>query len=106
MLYNNLHNKSGVLNAIDQIQYVHGSSNIADALYKSRFYMFTGSNGDRPNVPNAIVLVSEGESNIDTHLTLPEAMVSVHTIQVFFKNNTYKNSIHKVINTSTLSLYC
>ena len=35
--------------------------------------MFTAENGDRPNIPNIAIVVTDGESNRDKNLTVPEA---------------------------------
>jgi len=35
-----------------------------------------GGSGDRPNVPNVGILVSDGHSTVDTSLTLPEARLA------------------------------
>ena len=35
--------------------------------------MFTGPNGDRYNIPNIGVVITDGESNRDQNLTIPEA---------------------------------
>lgn len=65
--------KAAVYNAIDDIPYRHGSTNTADALNTMRTEMFTLRNGDRPNVDNIAIIVTDGVSNINSRRTVPEA---------------------------------
>lgn len=47
------------------------------AVFSSRYMrqvMFTPSNGDRPNAPNVAVVVTDGASNRDQNLTIPNAV--------------------------------
>ena len=48
--------------------------------------VFTIANGDRENVPNYAIVISDGESNVDPEDTLPEAIESrirgIHIIVV------------------------
>ena len=59
--------------AIDNIPYRYGSTNTADALKTMRTEMYTAANGDRPNVPNVAIVVTDGVSNINSRRTIPEA---------------------------------
>ena len=59
--------------AIDNIPYIYGSTNTADALKTMRNRMFTLRNGDRPDVPNLVILITDGVSNINAQRTIPEA---------------------------------
>jgi len=43
------------------------------ALNAMRTSSFTAANGDRPDVPNVGILVSDGNSNINQSNTIPEA---------------------------------
>ena len=65
--------KEAVFDAIDEIPYIYGSTNIADALLTAREEMFTVQNGDRPDVDNVIFLVTDGLSNVNSRQTIPEA---------------------------------
>ena len=65
--------KAEVFDAVDQIPYRYGSTNTADALNTMRTEMFTAFNGDRPNVPNLAIVVTDGVSNINSRRTIPEA---------------------------------
>jgi collagen type VI alpha len=53
--------------------YRHGSTNTADALKTMRTQMFTQANGDRPDVDNICIVVTDGVSNINSRRTIPEA---------------------------------
>ena len=65
--------KMDVLTAIEDIPYRYGSTNTADALKTMRTEMYTAANGDRPNVPNICIVVTDGVSNINSRRTIPEA---------------------------------
>ena len=59
--------------AIDDIPYIYGSTNTADAIEMMRTVMFTPRNGDRSGVPNVGVIITDGISNINSQRTIPEA---------------------------------
>lgn len=65
--------KVDVYNAVDKIPYNHGSTNTADALRTMRTQMFSQDNGDRSDVENIAVVVTDGVSNINSRRTVPEA---------------------------------
>ena len=68
--------KSEVLNAISKIKYAYGSTNTADAIKTMADEMFTRRNGDRPDVENACIVITDGVSNINSKQTLPNARVT------------------------------
>ena len=70
---NTYRSKVEIFEAIDNIPYRYGSTNTADALNTMRTEMFTRANGDRPNVPNICIVVTDGVSNINSRRTIPEA---------------------------------
>ena len=70
---NSYQTKDDVYNAIDDIPYNYGSTNTADALQTMREEMFTRANGDRPNVDNIAIVLTDGVSNINSRRTIPEA---------------------------------
>ncbi|KAK3783391.1 hypothetical protein RRG08_001851, partial [Elysia crispata] len=70
---NTYNTKADVYNAIDEIPYRYGSTNTADALKTMRSEMFTRRNGDRPDVENICIVVTDGVSNINARRTIPEA---------------------------------
>ena len=65
--------KADVYNAVDEIPWRYGSTNTADALKTMRTDMFTRQNGDRPDVENICIVVTDGVSNINARRTIPEA---------------------------------
>ena len=66
-------NKMSLLRAVDNIPYQYGSTNTADALLTMRTEMYTPENGDRPDVPNVALVITDGVSNINYRRTIPEA---------------------------------
>lgn len=64
---------SDVQDAIDQIPYIYGSTNSADALRTMHEVMFTEVNGDRPDVENIAFMITDGVSNINGRRTISEA---------------------------------
>lgn len=76
--------KEGVLKAIGNVPYSWGSTNTADALKTVRTTMFLYQHGDRPDVRNILLLVTDGLSNINSRMTIPEAnSLRDHGIIVF-----------------------
>jgi len=61
-----------VIDAIDKIPQTFGNTNTAAAL-RALQRGFTADNGDRPNVPNVGVLVTDGQANMETSRTLTDA---------------------------------
>ena len=70
---NDYSDKLSLLRAIDAIPYKRGNTNTADALQTMRSEMFTRANGDRPNVQNVALVITDGVSNINQPRTIPEA---------------------------------
>ena len=66
-------NSLELFDAIDFIPYRYGSTNTADALKTMRTEMFTAANGDRPDVENIAIVITDGVSNINARRTIPEA---------------------------------
>ncbi|XP_069108493.1 collagen alpha-4(VI) chain-like [Argopecten irradians] len=64
---------AAVLEAVGDIPFTPGSTNTADALQTMHYGMFTYENGDRPDVPNVAIIVTDGVSNINSRHTIPEA---------------------------------
>lgn len=65
--------KSELMTAIDNIPYVYGSTNTAGGLRAMREEMFTAQTGDRSDVPNVAIVLTDGVSNINARQTIPEA---------------------------------
>ena len=62
-----------IIAAIDAIPYRYGSTNTADGLKTMRTQMYTAANGDRKDVPNVVIILTDGVSNINSRRTIPEA---------------------------------
>lgn len=65
--------EADVIAAIDKIPYIYGSTNTADALKTMHEAMFLTSRGDRPDVNNVAIVLTDGVSNINSRRTIPEA---------------------------------
>ena len=70
---NEHHSRSAYMRAVDEIPYKYGSTNTAGGLKTMRTEMFTRQNGDRKNVKNVCIVVTDGVSNINGRNTIPEA---------------------------------
>ena len=55
-------------NAIRNIPYCGGNTNTSGALRLTRTQIFNTANGDRPDVPNVIVLVTDGNPTRETDM--------------------------------------
>ena len=64
--------RSDLVDAIQRIPYIGDSTNTAAAIEDMRTKVFT-QRGDRPNVPNMGIVITDGESNIDARNTIPNA---------------------------------
>ena len=74
---NEFSTKADVYAAIDNIPYIYGSTNTADALEMMWSQMYTARNGDRPGIPNTCVIITDGVSVLNQERTIPEARVSL-----------------------------
>lgn len=68
----NIGNIQNVINAFDFFN-KFGTTNTPSALEAARDSQFTAKNGDRPDVPNCIVIVTDGFSNVNQNRTIPDA---------------------------------
>ena len=59
--------------AIDSIPWKDQETNTSGGIRTMREFMFTQERGDRPLVPNIGIVVTDGASNRDEDLTIPEA---------------------------------
>ncbi|XP_064598615.1 von Willebrand factor A domain-containing protein 2-like [Liolophura sinensis] len=65
--------KKEVMHSILNSGYIPGAANTADALDYTAEYVFKEEYGDRSWAENIAILITDGESNIDRHLTVPAA---------------------------------
>lgn len=54
--------KAVLKNAISKIQRISGGTNTGDALLKARTVSLQPNHGDRPNVPNIVIVITDGKS--------------------------------------------
>jgi Mg-chelatase subunit ChlD len=81
-----------------RLKYIGGTTNIADGLRITRTQIL-GQAGDRPNVPNMVVLITDGEANEETASTIPEAQLLKQAVE-----HLYVVGITKQINEDELRL--
>lgn len=62
-----------ILEAVDNIDYMAGSTNTAGAIQVMRNEMFTKENGAREKASKVGIIITDGVSNINYHRTIPEA---------------------------------
>ena len=53
---------------------MRGRTNIADTLKTVCDDMFTAANGDRSDIPNILVLLTDGQPTVNADRTIPEAI--------------------------------
>ena len=70
---NQHHGRVSLINAIKSLYYPNKKTNIADGLHIARTQLFIEQNGDRKNIPNVAVLITDGDSSIDNENTIPNA---------------------------------
>lgn len=72
--------------ALDGIPYIPGWTNAAEALRTVRTQVFTPKTGDRVEVNNVALLITDGQSNINKNRTILEArnlkMAGIHVLAV------------------------
>lgn len=70
---NKFSSKQQLFDDVDKIPWRYGSTNTADGLKTMHETMFTEANGDRLDVPNICIIMTDGVSNINYQRTIPEA---------------------------------
>lgn len=86
--------KQDIFNALQRMPYVYGYTHTAEALRRIRTEMFVSRNGDRPDVPNLLVIVTDGHSNVNHEETIPEARLiknmgtTIITVAIGLEDNT------------------
>jgi Mg-chelatase subunit ChlD len=70
---NQYNSKQELFTAIDDIPWRYGSTNTADALQTMHETMFSALHGDRPNIRNIAIVITDGVSNINQPRTQTEA---------------------------------
>ncbi|ELU03731.1 hypothetical protein CAPTEDRAFT_107893, partial [Capitella teleta] len=67
-------NEREMIEVIRNLQYLSGSTNTSGALRVLREEVFNQDHGDRPDVRNVGIIITDGQSTEDTNLTIPEAI--------------------------------
>lgn len=67
---------SELVKTVNQIEYIPGERNTADAIKLLREELFSTAYGDRSEVPNIAILVTNGVATINKLETIPEAEMS------------------------------
>ena len=67
--------KEVVLNAVSSLTYLDAQTNIAEAFKLAREDQFIERNGDRPNAPNVIIIVTDGRQ-VGCYLPFPKGNIS------------------------------
>lgn len=70
---NDYTDKQSIINRIQTISYSGANTNTSGGLRVMRTQQFIVNRGDRPNVQNIAIVVTDGESTFDKTLTIPEA---------------------------------
>ena len=73
---NSYYNKETIKSEIRSISYPGGQTYTGDGLRSAHMEQFTYDRGDRPEVHNVIILITDGVSNIDVPSTTREALVA------------------------------
>ena len=56
--------------------FIGGTTNTSGALREMRLHQFVEANGDRPDVPNVAIVITDGASTEDQNQTIPEAQLA------------------------------
>eukprot|EP00918_Siedleckia_nematoides_P036496 GHVU01079281.1.p1 GENE.GHVU01079281.1~~GHVU01079281.1.p1 ORF type:complete len:553 (-),score=30.11 GHVU01079281.1:425-2083(-) len=79
------HNTKGDLkDAIQKMHYTGGHTNTSGAIRLMRRELFRSDRGDRDDIRNVVLLITDGESTIDSNLTIPEAEMAKNEDAVIF----------------------
>ena len=82
--------------AIQKMRHLHGRPDTSKALQFVREEMFSEANGDRPDVVNVVIIVTDG-SSVDRHETVRQAVLlkqKAHVIVVQVGNWVDKIELH------------
>ena len=75
--------KQDVIQHVRHVMFVGGRTHTSSALRTIKDEMFTSRNGDRGSVQNLLIILTDGNSNVNPELTVPDAIdARVKGIQV------------------------
>ena len=70
---NDFTTSAALTNAVRQIPYLDSHTNTSGGIREMHYNQFTPENGDRVDVPNIAIVISDGQSTVDEERTIPEA---------------------------------
>ena len=83
---NRYNSKSSMFPAIRSIPYVYGSTNTADGLRVLRSEVFNQANGDRPEVPNVAIIITDGISNLNSGQFIYKQRKTINKKKIILNN--------------------
>ena len=78
---NNFTDAEAVKNAIFNVKYLNRSTNTAEAFRITREQCFNVANGDRHNVQNMAILISDGRPEPDENIRVPAALAEAEALK-------------------------
>jgi hypothetical protein len=105
---NSFNNLEAVINAIQAVSFKGENTNTAAGLLQMRTVQFTAAYGDRPDVSNVCLLLTDGGSTVNVGQTVPEAQLaqnqSIRMLTVGVSDNVRNNATarQEVINMSQI----
>ena len=78
---NNFTDAEAVKNAIFNMKYLNQSTNTAEAFRLAREQCFNVTNGDRHNIPNLAILISDGRPEPDENIRVPAALAEAEALK-------------------------
>jgi collagen type VI alpha len=97
---NSYFDKSQMIDAINRIDYIGSSSNLVAGLQEMIYWQFTMDYGDRPDVPNVAILITDSLSSVDAVNMLPEVEAAknkgIHRIAVGITGAVDENTLKAI----------
>ncbi len=66
--------RQDIIQAIYNIPFLGDKTNTTSALIMARHILFNSKNGDRFGIPNIVIMLTDGQSNIIPQQTIPQAI--------------------------------
>ena len=81
--FNEYFEQGPLVDAVRQIAYPGANTNTSGGLYITLSQLFTVQNGDRPNVDNIVIVLTDGVSTIEPERTIPSAQALQRISRIF-----------------------